>query len=117
MIKVLSLATAAALMAVKASAVTTIVPLGVIVVPPTQTSSVGVSFLSNGMNSAYYEFTISQPNTSGVSSFTNSAVGGTGLFNFTSIGLYSGLGTGGTMLETGTIVPRAGGTMQAYLGA
>lgn len=114
MIKVLSLA-AVALIAAKASAVTTIIPLGVIVVPPTQTSSIGTTFFQNGPNSAYYEFTVSQPNTTGVSSFTNSAVGRTGVFNFSSIGLYSGFGTGGTLLQTGTIVPRAGGTTQAYL--
>ncbi|MGI4880492.1 MAG: FxDxF family PEP-CTERM protein [Janthinobacterium lividum] len=107
---------AAALLATQASAVTTIVPLGAIVVPPTQTSSIGITFANNGENSGLYEFTVSQANTSGVSSFTNSAVGGTGSFAFQSIGLYSGIGTGGTLLQTGTIVPRAGGTTQAYLG-
>nr|WP_295661611.1 FxDxF family PEP-CTERM protein [Polymorphobacter sp.] len=115
MIKVLTLA-AAALMATQASAVTKIVSLGAIVVPPTQTSSIGITFAANGMNSGLYEFTVSQPKTAGVSSFTNSAVGGTGSFEFSSIGLYSGLGTGGTLLKTGMIVPRAGGTTQAYLG-
>ncbi|MGI4880491.1 MAG: hypothetical protein ACRYG4_23740, partial [Janthinobacterium lividum] len=114
MIKVISFA-AAALIAVKAAAVTTIVPLGVIFVPPTQTSSVGTIFLNNGANTAFYEFTVSQPNTAGVSSFTNSAVGGTGVFNFSSIGLYSGFGDSGTLLKTGTIVGRAGGTTQAYI--
>jgi hypothetical protein len=114
MIKGLTFA-AAALMAVKAAAVTTIVPLGVIVVPPTQTSSIGTIFFGNGANSAYYEFTVSQPNTTGVSSFTNSAVGHTGVFNFASIGLYSGFGTSGSLLKSGTIVARAGGTTQAYI--
>nr|WP_295661618.1 FxDxF family PEP-CTERM protein [Polymorphobacter sp.] len=114
MIKVLSFA-AVALMAVKASAVTTIVSLGAIVVPPTQSSSIGITFARNGANSGFYEFTISQPNTTGVSSFTNSAVGKIGMFNFLSLNLYSGFGIGGTKLETGTIVPRAGGTTQAYL--
>ncbi|QYE35494.1 MULTISPECIES: FxDxF family PEP-CTERM protein [Sphingosinicellaceae] len=115
MIKILSIA-AVALMATQASALTKIVPLGLIVVPPTQTSSLGTTFFTNGDNSAYYEFTVSQPNTAGVSSFTNSAVGKTGFFNFSSIGLYEGLGTSGTLLQTGTIVPRNdGGTTQAYL--
>ncbi|MGI4876171.1 MAG: FxDxF family PEP-CTERM protein, partial [Janthinobacterium lividum] len=86
-------------------------------VPPTQSSSIGITFARNGANSGFYEFTISQPNTIGVSSFTNSAVGNTGVFNFTSIALYSGVGVGGTQLETGVIVPRAGGTTQAYLDA
>ncbi len=116
MIKILSFA-AVALMAVKATAVTTIVPLGAIVVPPTQTSSTGITFASNGPNSGWYEFTISQPKTIGVSSFTNSAAGGIGVFDFTSLNLYSGLGTGGTWLQAGTIVPRAGGSTQAFLSA
>jgi hypothetical protein len=115
MIKILPFA-AFALMAVQASAVTTIVPLGAINVPPTQSFSYGIKFTKNGANSGYYEFTISQAKTIGASSFTNSAVGNIGVFNFTTIGLYSGFGTSGTLLETGTIVPRAGGTTQAYLG-
>lgn len=114
MIKILAIA-AVALVSVQASAVTTIVSLGSIVVPPTQSSSKGITFTRNGANSGFYEFTISQPNTIGVSSFTNSAVNKIGVFDFTSIGLYSGFGVGGTKLETGVIVPRAGGTTQAYL--
>jgi len=116
MIKMLSFAVVA-LMAVKATAVTKVVPLGSIIVPPTQTSSNGIKFTTNGANSGWYEFTVSQPKTVGVSSFTNSAVGSIGVFDFTSLNLYSGLGTGGTWLQAGTIVPRAGGTTQAFLSA
>jgi hypothetical protein len=105
----------AAMLAVKAAAVTTIVSLGVVAVPPTQTFSPGVTFTSNGVSSAYYEFAVSQPLTTNASSFTNTAVGRTGVFKFTSIGLYAGTGIGGTLLETGTIGARLGGTMQAYL--
>ena len=106
---------AAAAFAVPASAATIIVPLGVIVVPPTQSFSPGVEFVTSGANSAYYEFTVSQAMTLTVSSFTNSSIGGTGAFDFSSLGLYSGLGTGGSLLQTGTINPRAGGTEMAFL--
>ncbi|QYE35492.1 MULTISPECIES: FxDxF family PEP-CTERM protein [Sphingosinicellaceae] len=116
MIKVISIA-AFALMAAKASAVTMLVSLGAIVVPPTQSSSFGITFQKNGANTGLYEFTISQANTVGVSSFTNSAVGNIGVFNFASLDLYKGTGTAGSLLATGTIVPRAGGTTQAYLGS
>lgn len=116
MIKLLAVS-AAALVAAQASAATIIVPLGTIVVPPTQTFSPGVTFTKNGANSAEYEFDISQAMTLTASSFTNTAVGKTGVFNFSSIGLYSGLGVAGTKLETGTISPRAGGTTSASLEA
>lgn len=113
--KVLSIA-AVALMATQASALTVVRPLGVIVVPPTQTFSDGITYSKNGANTAFYEFTVSQPNTSGASSFTNTAVGSKGIFNFTSIGLYSGLGNGGTLLKTGSIAARGDGPAQAFLG-
>ena len=103
-------------LAAPASAAVIVVPLGVIVVPPTQTSSPGVIFPTMGSNSAYYQFVISQPNTVSVSSFTNSAIGKTGVFNFSSIGLYEGFGTGGTLLQSGSIGARMGGTQTASLG-
>lgn len=107
---------AAAAVATPAAAHTVITDLGVIVVPPTQTFTPGVIFTAAGMNkSAWYTFTISQAMTLSVSSFTNSAIGTTGEFDFSTIGLYSGLGDTGTMLETGTINPRAAGTEMAYL--
>ena len=99
-----------------ATAAIIVVPLGVIVVPPTQTTSPGVIFPAMGANSAYYEFFVSQPDTLTVSSFTNSAIATTGVFTFSSIGLYSGTGIGGPLLQTGTISPRVDGTQTASLG-
>ncbi len=50
-----------------------------------------------------------------MSSFTNSAIGNTGVFTFSSIGLYSGLGIGGTLLQSGSVSARVGGTQTASL--
>jgi len=100
-----------------AAAAVIVVPLGAIAVPPTQTFSPGVTFASNGVNSARYQFFISQDDTLTVSSFTNSAIGNIGVFTFTSIGLYAGTGIGGTLLQTGTISARSGGTQTAALDA
>jgi hypothetical protein len=86
-----------------ASAVVYDVPIGVILVPPTQTFTPGLTFVDAGPNGANFEFTISQAMTLTVSSFTNSSIGGTGVFAFTSIGLYSGLGMAGQLLQAGTI--------------
>lgn len=97
------------------SAAVIIVPLGVIVVPPTQTTSPGVIFPADGASSGYYEFFVSQAHTLTVSSFTNSSIGGTGAFDFSDIGLYQGLGTGGTLLQTGSVSARVGGTQTASL--
>lgn len=97
-----------------AGAVVIDVPLGVIVVPPTQTFTPGLTFVTAGANGANYQFTISQAMTLTVSSFTNSSIGGTGVFDFTSIGLYSGLGVAGPLLQTGTITSD-GNTRRASL--
>lgn len=110
-----SAAAAIAAFAVPASATQIVVPLGVIVVPPTQTSSPGVVFAPDGDSSGLYEFVISQPNTLTTSSFTNSAVGNTGIFDFTSLALYAGLGTSGSVLQSGTILPRLNGTQTVSL--
>ena len=103
-------AAAAALFAAPASAEIFDVPLGVIIVPPTQTFTPGLTFVAGnttGPTGANFQFTISQAMTLTVSSFTNSSIGGTGIFDFTSIGLFSGFITGlntlGTPLQTGTI--------------
>lgn len=114
MIKILAISTAA-LMAAHASAATVVQDLGNIAVPPTVSFAMGDNF-TTGSNTGLYEFNIVNPMTLTVSSFTNSAVGTKGVFDFTTIGLYSGTGTGGTLLETGTILPRTGGTTLAALG-
>ena len=54
-------------------------------------------------NGANFEFIISQAMTLTVSSFTNSSIGGTGIFDFSSIGLYAGVGTAGQLLQSGAI--------------
>jgi len=115
--KMIALAAVAAVFATTspAAALDIIVPLGVIVVPPTQTFTPGVTFVTAGQNSASFQFFISQPMTLTVSSFTNSAIGGTGIFDFNSIGLFSGLGTGGDALQTGTISTRQNGIQTASL--
>ena len=102
------LASTAAMIAMPASAATVISNLGVIIVPPTQTFSPGVTFGANGANTGEYRFTVSQNNTQVTSSFTNSAIGSTGLFTFSSIGLYSGTGTTGTLLQSGTVGSASG---------
>lgn len=108
-------ALAIAAIAAPVSAAVIVVPLGVIVVPPTQTTSPGVIFPADGASSGYYEFFISQPDTLTVSSFTNSAIGGTGVFAFSDIGLYEGTGIGGTLLQSGTVSARVDGTQTASL--
>lgn len=100
---ILLAASTAAVIAMPASAATEIANLGVIVVPPTQTFSPGITFGASGANTGLYQFTVSQNNTQVTSSFTNSAIGSTGLFSFQTIGLYSGLGTSGTLLQSGTV--------------
>lgn len=105
---ILLAASAAATIAMPASAATVISNLGVIVVPPTQTFSPGVTFGANGANTGLYQFTVSQNNTQVTSSFTNSAIGNTGLFTFSSIGLYAGTGTTGTLLQSGTVGTTSG---------
>ncbi|RYF12512.1 MAG: PEP-CTERM sorting domain-containing protein [Oxalobacteraceae bacterium] len=86
-----------------ASAVIIDVPLGAIIVPPTQTFTPGLTFTQAGANGANFEFIISQAMTLTVSSFTNSSIGGTGIFDFSSIGLYAGVGTAGQLLQSGAI--------------
>lgn len=108
---------AAAVFAVPATAATVVVPLGVMVVPPTTTWSPGVNFTDEGANSGLYEFTTAQAMTLTVSSFTNSAFDDTGRFDFSTLGLYSGLGTGGTLLQMGTVNPRVDGTQSASLSS
>lgn len=90
------------------------VPLGVIIVPPTQTFTPGLKFTGADENGANFLFQISQPMTLTVSSFTNSSITGTGLFDFTSIGLYSGIGMSGSLLESGNVFT-AGNTKTATL--
>ena len=70
--------------------------------------------MTAGPNGANFQFTISQANTLTVSSFTNSSIGGIGVFDFTSIGLYSGFGTTGTLLQSGAIT-NTGNTRTASL--
>ena len=105
---ILLAASAAAVVAVPASAATIVTGLGAIVVPPTQTLSPGVTFTAAGDNSGYYTFTTSQANTVVSSVFTNAGNGNTGLFNFSSIGLYTYPANAtsiaqATLLESGTV--------------
>jgi len=116
MFKVLAISVAA-LIAIPASAVTVVVPLGTISVPPTISFSQGVNFTTSGANSAQFTFNIANAMTLTASSFTNTEVAKKGAFNFTSIGLYSGTGVSGTLLEAGSILPRTFGTTLASLGA
>ena len=96
---------AAILAASQTSAAIVVDNLGVITVPPTVSFSPGDTF-SNGTNSGWYEFTTTSALTLTASSFTNTAIGSHGQFNFSTIGLYSGTGVSGTELETGSIVAR-----------
>lgn len=105
---ILLAASAASMVAVPAFAATIITTLPPIVVPPTQTLAPSVTFGTNGDNTGLYEFTVSQNNTQVNASFINSPDGSTGAFNFSSINLYSGTGTTGTVLESGTVQNNAG---------
>ena len=98
----LALASACAITPVAAQVIPS--TLGIIVVPPTQTFTPGFSFVQAGPGSgADISFIISQAMTLTRSSFTNSTIGNTGTFDFTSAGLFQGIGTGGTLLQAGTV--------------
>ena len=105
---ILLAASAATMVAAPAFAAPIVTGLGAIVVPPTQTLSPSVTFATSGDNSGLYEFTVSQNNTLVNASFINSPIGGTGEFTFSSVNLYSGTGTTGSVLETGTVNNNAG---------
>ena len=106
---ILLAASAATVVAAPAFAAPIVTGLGAIVVPPTQSFSPGVIFSTAGSNDGYYTFTTTQASTVVSSSFTNAANGNTGLFSFTTVGLYSGATpTAATLLESGTTGTTAG---------